>query len=86
MAQILDLHSQEVMDAMIDRYLRNQMTAEEETEFEVALRTDTALRERARFIAQTIKAMKEAEEGMMPVNNSGYRMVAKNPLANKKKK
>lgn len=74
-------------DEMIDRYLMNQMTASEEAEFESLLRTDVELRCRARFVAQTIKAMKEAEdEGLMTSPTASSRLVARKPLARNKKK
>lgn len=86
MAQIIDINSQENQDNLIDRYLRNQMSAEEEAEFESSLRTDAALRNRARHIAQTIKALKSAdEEQSSDEANYGYKMIAKNPLAKTKK-
>lgn len=74
-------------DEMIDRYLQNKMTVVEEADFEMQLRTDAALRSRARFIAKTIKAMKSTtEEGLTIAPSTGYRMVAKNPWAKNKKK
>lgn len=78
----------ENQDNRIDRYLKKQMTKEEETAFEQDLKTDQTLRERARFIAQTIKAMKAAEEeGMMNIGSqSGFKAAANNPFATKKKK
>lgn len=86
MEQMIDM-KQLMQDEMIDRYLKNQMSAEEETKFESMLRADAGLRSRARLVAQTIKAMKDAEEeGLMASPTAGFRMVAKNPLARNKKK
>lgn len=87
MEQILDI-KQLKQDEMIDRYLKNQMTTDEETEFEALLKSDAELRSRARFVALTIKAMKQAdnEEGLMIAPASGFRRVAKNPLVKPKKK
>lgn len=74
-------------DELIERYLQNQMNADEETEFESRLRTDAVLRSRARFVAQTIKAMKSAEEKDLSISlSTEYRRVARNPLAKPKKK
>lgn len=86
MEQIIN-HNQLAQDELIDRYLLNQMTADEEAEFETLLRKDAELRSRARFIAQTVKAMKNADkEGLTIAPNAGMHRVAKNPLARAKKK
>lgn len=86
MEQIINI-AQLAQDELIDRYLKNQMDPSEEAEFESRLRTDEELRNRARFIAQAIKAMKNAEDGRLTITpTSGFRRVAKNPLAKPKKK
>lgn len=87
MEQMIDIKQIE-QDRMIDRYLKNQMTPDEEAEFEASLKSDAELRNRARFVALTIKAMKnaDAEEGPSIAPTSGFRRVAKNPLVKPKKK
>jgi len=80
--------SPEQQDLLIDRYLKKQMTPDEERIFEQDLKTDPNLRARARFIAQTIKAMKQMSEseGMMSVGQAGkYRLVAGNRARSSKK-
>lgn len=81
MEQMIDL-KQIMQDEQIERYLQNQMSAHEERLFEASLREDAVLRKRARFVAQTIKALRKVdqEETTMELE---HRMVAKNPLAKK---
>lgn len=88
MEQIINIQHQAAQDEQIDRYLRNLMTEEEEKAFEAALQTDASLRSRARFIARTIKAMKEAdahEEEAKAQTAYEWRMVARNPMATTRK-
>ena len=77
------MNLQTSQDERIDSYLRGQMSKEEEIRFENDLRVNAELRSRARFIAKTIKAMREAdEEGLVSLPKSeGFRMVAGNPNA-----
>jgi len=72
----------------IDRYLKKQLSEEEVTAFEQDLKRDADLRKHARFIAQTLKALKTAEEGgmMKIVPQSGFKAAAKNPFTTKNKK
>ena len=85
MIQNTDIHQQAIIDEKIDRYLSNQMSLQEEREFEEELRTNAELRNRARFIAQTIKALRRGEDKNEGTSQeSNYRMVARNPLAKKK--
>lgn len=85
MIQNTDIHHQAIIDEKIDRYLSNQMSLKEEREFEDELRTNAVLRNRARFIAQTIKALRIGEDKNEDISQeSNYRMVARNPLAKKK--
>lgn len=88
MGQIIDMNLQTRQDQRIDSYLRGQMSKEEVILFENDLREDAVLRNRARFIAKTIKAMKEAEEeGWMSLpQTDGFRKVARNPNAKGKNK
>lgn len=89
MGQIFGLDMKHIeQDERIDNYLRGRMSKEDEAVFENDLRSDADLRSRARFVAQTIKAMRRAEEdeGLMSLPRSeGYRMAAKNPNAKGKK-
>lgn len=84
MGQIIDIKKAAAQDEQIDRYLRNQMTGTEEQAFEASLRADASLRSRARFVAQTIKALRDTEESLQSTSES--RMVARNPLATTQKR
>lgn len=87
MGQIIDMQLQAKQDEQIDRYLRNEMTADEVASFEAALKRDASLRSRARFVAQTVKALQQIDErGEALTPSAGFRMVARNPLASKKPK
>lgn len=73
---------QEAQDLRIDRYLHKQMTADEASVFEQDLRTDLNLRQRARFVAQTVKSLKGAisTTEMIDMRSiSAARRVAGNP-------
>lgn len=86
MEQIINIQHQAAQDELIDRYLRNLMTKEEEKAFEASLLTDATLRSRARFIAQTIRAMKEADaQEEETLTATDCRMVARNPMATARK-
>lgn len=82
MVQMTDSMLQEAQDLRIDRYLHKQMTADEATAFEQDLRTDLNLRQRARFVAQTVKSLKGAisTPEMIDMRSiSAARRVAGNP-------
>lgn len=84
MAEIIDIRKQTLQDERIDRYLLRQMSATEEVAFEQELKRDAMLRQRARLIARTVKAMKTADqEDVVPT--ASHRMVARNPLIKPKK-
>jgi len=81
----MDTNTQQHDDELIDKYLRNQLSREEEAAFEARLQTDAELRSRARFIALNIKALQSEEETTIPITDT-YRRVAKNPNARNRKK
>lgn len=84
MAEIIDIRKQTLQDERIDRYLLRQMSETEEVAFEQELKRDATLRQRARLIARTVKAMKTADqEDVVPA--ASHRMVARNPLIKPKK-
>lgn len=84
MAEIIDIRKQTLQDERIDRYLLRQMSETEEVAFEQELKRDAMLRQRARLIARTVKAMKTADqEDVVPT--ASHRMVARNPLIKPKK-
>ena len=56
MVKIDDL---ELFDARVDKYLRNQMTVEEESEFMEEFASDSEKKERARITALMVKAMRQ---------------------------
>ena len=51
------INNYEEFDAKVDRYLRHQMTAEEEQTFKFEIALDDEKRERARITALMIKKM-----------------------------
>ena len=57
----------ELFDAKVDKYLRNQMTAEEEREFMSELSLDAEKRTRAKIMALMVKTMQK--EGMKQDQN-----------------
>lgn len=85
MGQIIDMQQQTEQDELIQRYLTKRMSAAEVAEFEEKIRTDVQFKRHARFVAQTIKALREMEKEeevgipLRPVACTARR-VAKNPV------